>query len=31
MLERWLGEGLVDDPYKEFMVQEDKVRGQPRL
>lgn len=25
MLERWLGVGLVDDPYQEFMVQEDKV------
>lgn len=24
MLERWLGEGILDDPYKEFMVQEDK-------
>lgn len=25
MLERWLGEGLLDDPYMEFMIQEDKV------
>lgn len=27
MLERWLREGAVDDPYREFMVQEDAVRG----
>ena len=25
MLERWLVEGLLDDPYSEFMVQEDKA------
>lgn len=32
MLERWLCEGLLDDPHGEFMVQEDKVRAcQARL
>ncbi len=28
MLGRWLGEGEVDDPYGEFMVQEDAVSEQ---
>jgi len=25
MLERWLCEGIVHDPYEEFMIQEHKV------
>lgn len=29
MLQRWLAEGAVDDPYAEFMVQESAVSAQP--
>lgn len=28
-LEQWLRQGVLDDPYHEFMVQEDAVRGSP--